>query len=158
VLEVGDELKVISFVDAGFGIHRDGKSQTGLEITFGTAPDNELTVDALRSLHPKGPPLPRHDLTGINPFPIDSFDVLRAIQSFPKETGCSRSGLRAIHLLNMHGSDDAFFISALTSVISIVSAGKALLKFGPFFASAPLVPTLEKGGGIRPMADGEVLR
>ena len=38
VLEVGDELKVISFVDAGFGIHRDGKSQTGLEITLGRGP------------------------------------------------------------------------------------------------------------------------
>jgi hypothetical protein len=103
-------------------------------------------------------PLPRHDLTGIDPFPIESSDVLRAIQSFPKGNGSGGSGLRAAHLLNMHGSDDASFILALTFVITIVGAEKAPSEFAPFFASAPLVPTLTKGGGIRPIAVGEVFR
>jgi hypothetical protein len=34
-IEVGNELKVISFVNAGFGIYRDKKSQTGLDLTLG---------------------------------------------------------------------------------------------------------------------------
>jgi hypothetical protein len=73
-------------------VREDGQYRKGVQAltSFGTAPDNELTVDALRSLHPKGPPLPRHDLTGIDPFPIDSSDALRAIQSFPRGTGCGR--------------------------------------------------------------------
>jgi hypothetical protein len=136
-------------------------------LSYGVAVCDERTIQELRDKHPEGP-LPTCTLPdNLSQDDLDFFQsddraavVLEALHSFPKGTACGRSGMRVTHLLEMSQAlgDDKQFITSLTEVVDILASGWAPKELAPIIASAPLVPILKKGGGIRPVAVGEVLR
>ena len=138
-----------------------GKAIKALQ-SYGVAPACSDTTEQLRTKHPQNVPLPippPRDISHVKfDLEISTDEVLNALQSFPKGTGCGRTGLRVSHLLDMYGGENKQFLQLLTDFIQLMAMGKAPIQFAPFLSSAPLVPLLKKNGSIRPIAVGEVFR
>ena len=122
--------------------------------------DSETTFDALRALHPAGPPVTLQPdcPEGIE---VDSDMVRDLLQSFPKGTSSGRSGMAVVHLVECCSDQTGgrVFLDQLTALVNLFLSGKAHTDFASFMASANLVPLLKKDGrSIRPIAVGEVLR
>jgi hypothetical protein len=138
----------------------DGQFGKAVKALFshGVAPPSPEVTNILRTKHPNGIPLQANPSDLIDSFKISSDDIQHALKSFPKGTGCGRSGLRVNHLLNLISPNIPSFLDKLTAVLNIAASGKAPKDFAPFLASAPLVPLYKKDQSIRPIAVGEVLR
>jgi len=128
---------------------------------------HELTEEVKRSLqskHPQGPPLPPAEPTGHEAetphFEVE--EVLRRLRSFRRGTAPGASKWRVEHFLDAltipAGDSDGRLSGALAQVVNILAAGKAPEEIGPWLGGAPVYPLKKKGGGVRPIAVGEVLR
>ena len=89
--------------------------------------------------------------------------VERALRSFPKGTAAGGSGGRAQHWLDALdgtvGDGRKEMLKKMGKVCEILANGEAPSCIAPWLAGAPLFPLKKKGGGgIRPVAVGEVLR
>ncbi|GKC34866.1 putative reverse transcriptase domain-containing protein, partial [Tanacetum coccineum] len=84
------------------------------------------------------------------------------IKSFPQGTSCGRDGLRAQHLMDcLSGAAVAIsdeLVSSITQVVNLFLDGKCPMRLGEYIASAPLIPLVKPGGGIRPIAVGTFWR
>ena len=88
-------------------------------------------------------------------------DVLRAIKSFPAGSAPGPSSLRASHLKEaiLCPSPDcaAHATRALSNVVRLLSNGCAPPEVVPHLCGTTLLACQKKGGGLRPIAVGEVL-
>ena len=84
------------------------------------------------------------------------------MSSFPGDSAPGPSGLRANHLkeaLRCPSPDCAVHATcALTGVVKLLCGGRAPHDVIPHLCGASLLPCNKKGGGLRPIAVGEVLR
>ena len=88
--------------------------------------------------------------------------VEESIRSFPKGSAGGRDGLRPQHLMDIlqcpvSRSRD-LYLKRLTAYVNISLAGKLPASIATFITSAPVYPLIKNGGGVRPIAVGEVLR
>ena len=133
--------------------------------TNGVKELDQQTIRDIEEKHPQevAPPSLREPAMDTPPrLSFDHEDVLRAIRSFPAGTAAGGSGFRAQHLVDAL-ADPAVapkdsFLAPLAVVCSLLANGQAPGKAAPWIASAPIYPLKKKGGGIRPIAVGEVIR
>ncbi|KAL6583854.1 hypothetical protein OROMI_003143 [Orobanche minor] len=130
--------------------------------SFGVAPYNGATTEALEAKHPYMPPPSLPDTTSSEPLVADIDAVLHCIKSFPKGTSCGRDGLRAQHILDaLCGEGSAVatdLLHAITKVVNLWLGGMCPSSLSEFVASAPLTPLLKPDNGIRPIAVGTLWR
>ena len=95
------------------------------------------------------------------PIQIKEEDVKIAIKSFPSGTAPGPSALRANHLKEavLCPSPDRanFALQSLIRVINMLCSGQAPQEVVPHLCGANLFALRKKGGGLRPIAVGEVL-
>ena len=103
---------------------------------------------------PQGPPPP--------PPHIASEIILKAIRSFPAGSAPGPSHLRAAHLkeavLCPSPGQAAQVMHSLTGLVNLLSSGYAPSEVVPHLCGATLIACKKRGGGLRPIAVGEVLR
>ena len=111
---------------------------------------------------------PQGDLPLIpqDPFPapvkINEAEVVKALRSFPTGTAPGPSALRANHLKEAvfcPSPDRAYTtLQVLSRVINLLCSGQVPSDVVPHLCGAILFACKKKGGGLRPIAVGEVLR
>ena len=93
---------------------------------------------------------------------VDDSMVLSCLRAFPKGTKPGASKLRAQHLLDVIAGSTApaarDCLLSLTCLMNHLLSGKAPSCLSPWLCGAPLTALLKKGGGVRPIAVGEVFR
>lgn len=129
----------------------------------GIAPNNEGTLNELRSKHPSAAPPQIPSIPIAQEAMTASADlVLGRLRSFPKGTSCGRDGLRAHHLLDaISGSAAAIseeVLAAITEVVNLWLSGMCPPILGEFVESAPLTPLIKPGGGLRHISVGTIWR
>ena len=127
----------------------------------GLADATSEVVDAMLVKHPQSPaPLIRPSPTPPSPT-ISETCVLKALKSFPSGSVPGPSNLRANHLkeaVQCPSLDrSAHAIRVLTGVIQLLCAGYCPSDIIPHLCGATLLASKMKGGGLRPIAVGEVL-
>ena len=123
----------------------------------------ESTADAatkLRSLHPDSTePIcpPRHELPLAVTITADM--IGDALRSFPLDTAPRNTSLRAQHLLDACTlANKATVLDQLAAVANTLARGDAPADLAPFLAGASLFALEKKGGGLRPIAIGDIHR
>ena len=111
--------------------------------------------------------LPQVDSPSIASSPVPSVcsmeegEVLRALRSFPNGTAHGPSGLRANHLKEavLCPSPDhaSLALRAVTGLVNALCSGQASMKVIPHLSGANLLASKKKGGGLCPIAVGEVI-
>ena len=119
----------------------------------------QVTLEVLEQMLGKHP----YSTRPYSPPPnISEQDVIRALKSFPSGSVPGPSSLRANHLKEAVScpSPDrtAQALRALSGVVSLLVAGCAPQDLVPYLCGATLLACQKKGGGLRPIAVGEVLR
>ena len=115
---------------------------------------------SLRSLHPEGHAIAPEAF----PPPTGSFDfsaseIESALKSFPAGSSGGPSGLRAAHILQMVRSNAKDrVLEALASFCSALANNSFPKDAMQLLTVARLVAVPKSGGGVRPIAVGEVLR
>ena len=127
---------------------------------------SNATLSALQQKHPSPhpnsciPPLPQDSVAHTVSVSVE--EVAKAIRSFPNGSAGGPDGLRPQHLKDMVGLSTTggghALLSALTSFLSLVLAGRTPPSFCPYFFSANLIALQKKDGGVRPIAIGCTLR
>ena len=132
-------------------------------LTFeGLASASEEVFEEMLRKHPQAsvPFLPVGPVP--EPAEIPEAGVKRALMTLPGNTVPGPSGLRANHLKEAvlcpsptHGSA---VLSALSGLVNCLAAGQAPRSIVPQLCGARCLLSRRKGGGLRPIAVGEVLR
>ena len=124
---------------------------------------DEETLKALKDKHPRAQrPPDLSDLAAPGRAQVPELicaDVRKMLKSFARGTAPGPTGLRAQHLKDAvrsaHG-DEA--LEQLTSACNLLARGDAPEQLAQYLAGATLMALEKPGGGIRPIAIGEVLR
>ena len=122
-------------------------------------------VELIREKHPAPP----SDLRDLQPPAEDSVsliatqaDVLRAINSFPPSSSAGLDGIRPAHLRSLVARTvaeaGARLLTALTALTNLAISGKIPDFAVQAFYGASLIALRKKGGGLRPIAIGNVFR
>ena len=112
--------------------------------------------------HPQVNPPPTPTAPAPPPVQVAEVDVFKALKSFPNGSAPGPSSFRANHF------KEAVFcpspdrannaVQALLGVINLLCAGRAPPEVVPHICGASLFACKKKGGGLRPIAVGEILR
>ena len=128
------------------------------------APNNQCTVDALISKHPRAIHHPQYTTSNaaVEPLQRQEADTAAAIKSFPAGSAAGLDGLRPQHLKDMVGGQTAAagqqLLSRLTDFTNIVLSGHVPNVIRPVLCGASLCALRKKDGGLRPIAVGNTLR
>ena len=128
----------------------------------GLAKPNQDVYKEMLLKHPQGP-APFIPQMPAAPPPIIKADVvLKCIRSFPAGSAPGPSHLRAAHLKEAvlcPSTDQANQTTrALTQLVELLCSGLIPNEVVPYLCGASLLASQKKGGGLRPIAVGEVLR
>ena len=129
-------------------------------LSAGLCPDTDETKQALQALHPPAAPPRAQPFQELPLAPELAPDtVARAFRAFPPETAPGPTGLRVQHLrdANVAGGGESF-LTQLTAVVNLLAQGQVPAPVAPVLAGAALVALPKPGGGVRPIAVGEILR
>jgi hypothetical protein len=134
------------------------------------APLNAATIARLHSLHPEEPGFRGQEwdaayiarlraiLPGV-PIVIDGDNVRAAIRKASVKSAGGPSGLTANHLRSAFLAEDSPLPKRLAAVFTrLVNGGGDTDTVAGLLGACRLVPLLKAGGGIRPIAIGEILR
>ena len=145
---------------------RPGKAAQVL-MSEGLAPDTAATVHALRGLHPASAPLgpqPPPPADAQKPSELlkeKEITLQKVLRKFDPHTACGPSGLRVQHVLDALGKAEqggGEFEKSLWDLVLRLADGLVPGEAAEFIAGANLIALLKPGGGVRPIAVGEVLR
>jgi hypothetical protein len=90
---------------------------------------------------------------------ISAEAIWEALQSFPKDTAAGNTSLRAQHLLDAcTPANKTVVLEQLAAAANTLARGDAPPELAPYLAGASLFALEKKGGGLRPIAVGEILR
>ena len=118
------------------------------------------TRDQLAALHPHSPPPATPSIHEIPVAPaVEASVVSNALRSFPAATAPGPTGLRVQHIREaLRPGVDEGLMDQLVAVVNQLVQGQACSAIAPLLAGASLVAVPKPGGGVRPIAIGEVLR
>jgi hypothetical protein len=102
-------------------------------VSIGIAEPSAETSLILQEKHPIGPLPIDHDLTDIQATTVTIEEITNAIQYFPKNTACAKSGQRVTLIIEMLSAGISLDIDFTTF---INNQEKAPLKLAPLYASA----------------------
>ena len=86
-------------------------------------------------------------------------EVEKQVRKFPSDSAAGPTGLRAQHLVDaLTPAAKPALMEVLTEVLNILAKGRAPKGMAKLVAGAKLHALVKKGGGVRPIAVGEVLR
>jgi len=131
-------------------------------LSQGLAPPSEEVLQSMKDKHPQAnpPALPFGPVS--SPTPIEMGVLVRAMKSFPSSSAPGPSGLRPTHLreaaLCQCFSARNRACLALLAFVRMLASGRAPPNITPLLCGASLLACQKKGGGLRPIAVGEVLR
>ena len=117
-------------------------------------------VQRLRELHPEAP-LPACPAPAELPMSIEITTemVESALRSFPAVSAAGPSGLRAHHMMDAFApAHRGTVLEQLAAALQVAVRGEAPEAVAPYMDSATLLGLVKDGGGVRPIAIGEVLR
>ena len=125
-------------------------------------PDEE-SWNILISKHPQAPSdrrtTTRDDITAAAPVQVTLAEKREAIQSFPQGSAGGRDGLRPQHLKDMAAGDTGMaFLASMTEFVNFLLMGNSPTFIRPLLFGANLLALNKKGGGLRPIAVGSVIR
>ena len=125
----------------------------------GLAPD---VIKEMESKHPQSLPPSIPPSQPQSPIELVDTQVIKALRSFPNGSAPGPSNLRATHLKEAVSCPSpgkaAHATQALTRVVSLLCNGHAPSQIVPHLCGATLLPIQKKGGGLRPIAVGEIMR
>ena len=144
---------------------REGQyTRAGQALTSaGLAQQTRATMNAMKDLHPQGPPLlPSDTEPSSPPLRFSQERVLKGIKTFKAGSAPGPDGLRAEHLkvavkLSPPNRTDKA-LEAITRLVNVLAAGGLPEAAAPYFCGARLYAGNKKSGGIRPIAVGYILR
>ena len=85
--------------------------------------------------------------------------VESALRSFPRDSAAGPSGLRAQHMMDaLAPAHRGTVLEQLAAAVQVAVRGEALEAVAPHMAGATLLGLVTDGGGVRPIAVGEVFR
>ena len=129
------------------------------------APFSEETADALREKHPPPPidlQLPPSPDTSYHPLEVSTVSIEKAIRSFNSGSALGPDKLAPHHLKEVTtkqtGEAGTRLWQALTALANIMLAGKVPDDVLPVLYGAKLIALSKPGGGICPIAVGNILR
>ena len=145
VVEAGQYRKAIQFLSSA------GLAQASIEV-----------VNEMRAKHPQADPPSIPPAPTPPPVQVSGGDVIRALRSFPSDSAPGPSNFRASHFKEAvlcPSPDQAnYALQGLLGVVNLLCGGHAPLEVVPHLCGASLFACRKKGGGLRPIAIGEVLR
>ena len=128
----------------------------------GLAPISFDVIKEMESKHPQSPPPSIPPSQPQSPIELVDTQVIKALRSFPNGSAPGPSNLRATHLKEAVSCPSpgkaAHATQALTRVVSLLCNGHAPSQIVPHLCGATLLPIQKKGGGLRPIAVGEIMR
>ncbi|CAI8046120.1 hypothetical protein GBAR_LOCUS25494, partial [Geodia barretti] len=142
----------------------DGQYRKAIQslTSMGLALASSDVFNEMLEKHPSVDPPTIPETPPPNPIVVSVEQLVGALRSFPAGSAPGPSGLRANHL------KEAVFcpspnranhtLLCLSRVVNLLCAGKLPHAVIPHLCGASLLPCLKKGGGLRPIAVGEVLR
>ena len=128
-------------------------------LSSGLCPDNAETANALRALHP-AQPAPEVNFDGL-PLAAEVVPdvVAKALRQLPADTAPGPCGLRVQHIREAGPPGASLgMLEHLAATVGLLSQGRACPQVAPVLAGASLVALPKPGGGVRPIAVGEILR
>ena len=139
--------------------HNPGK---GARLLFSNSAPAEDAQAQLQALHPQGSPVEAGPLPADDAVCLTADMVQKSALSFAPGSSAGPSGFRPVYFRELLRCgptqvQDAL-LQALTSAVNLLANGKVPSSLAPFFACARLIGLRKDGGGIRPIAVGEVLR
>ncbi len=128
-----------------------------------STPPVKASADAaakLRKLHPSATDPVCAPLSELPAAPSITPDMIEeALRAFPKDTAPGNTVLRAQHLLDAcTPAHKATVLDQLAAVANVLARGDAPTELAPYLGGATLFALEKKGGGLRPIAIGEILR
>ena len=142
----------------------DGQYRKAIQLlsSYGLADVTADVFDEILAKHPQVDPpcIPSDPLPP--PLQVTEMDIVRALRSFPNGTAPGPSKFRANHLKEAvfcPSPDRAnYALRGLLGVVNHLCAGRVPRELLPHLCGASLFACKKKGGGVRPIAVGEVLR
>ena len=142
----------------------DGQYKKAIQalMSDGVAQASAEVLNEMLAKHPQASatPIP----TGPVPQPLQFGvnDVVRALRFFPNGTAPGPSSVRANHLKEAvfcpSQGHATYALQKLCNFINVLSAGRVPSAVAPLLCGATLFVCKKKGGGLRPIVVGEVLR
>ena len=130
--------------------------------SHGLARPSPETLEEMKAKHPRAPPPTPLSSPPPTPIQVGEDDVLRALRSFLGDSSPGPSLLSANHLkeavLCRSPDRGPMALQAITAVVNLLCKGQVPPEVAPHLCGATLVAAYKKGGGLRPIAVGEVLR
>ncbi|GJX88186.1 hypothetical protein Tco_0340200 [Tanacetum coccineum] len=142
--------RLLKVVDGYFTATVKVLSSSGVDPYYGD------TIKVLEAKHPYKPPSSMPSIKFYEPPLVpEIYSVFGCINSFLKGTLCERDGLRAQHILDaLCGEGFAtatYLFKVITSVVTLLLAGRYLPILAEFVACAPLTPLLKLDNRILPI-------
>jgi hypothetical protein len=123
------------------------------------APLSSETIEALRRKHPSCPTDRRQPpIVQGQALVITEDDIRAAIRSFASGSAGGRDGFRPQHIKDLITVAGSCICETLVDFSNLVLGGGVPLSVRPAFFGATLIPLAKKGGGLRPIAIGLLLR
>ena len=132
-------------------------------LSRGSAEADTKVVEELKKLHPgraKGavPNVP-YNWSEIPAVRLTPEKIGKALDEFTLGTACGYTAWRLEHLLQCREADTTGqFLVVLTDLCQLLAEGKVKWDIQPYLGGAALSALIKKGGGIRPVAVGEIVR
>jgi len=124
--------------------------------------DDDSAYDDLLRRHPSSPCPDEVVMPSKPALTVENSMVLSCLQAFPKYASPRASKLCAQHLLDAIAGSTApatrDCLLSLTCLMNHLLSGKAPVCLSPWLCGAPLTVLMKKGGGVRPITVGEVIR
>ena len=116
----------------------------------------------MRFKHPSAPPPSPFSSPAPSPVQVSSVEVVKALRSFPSGSAPGPTCLRASHLIEAvfcpSPDHSSYALQGLVGVVNLLCRGCVAPSIRPHLCGATLLACQKKGGGLHPIAVGEVLR
>ena len=130
----------------------------------GMAEDTQQTRDTLQGKFPPAQDQQEHQPQeeGMEAAEFSKEMVAKALKRFKKGSAPGLDGMRAEHLMqavgNINNARQSKVLGTLTRLVNVMMKGQIPDSVAPYLCGGRLHAALKKGGGIRPIAVGNLLR
>ena len=124
----------------------------------GLASPSGDVLEAMCSKHPSAPPPSPFSSPAPSPVQVSSVEVVKALRLFPSGSAPGPSCLIMEAVFCPSPDRSSYALQGLVGVVNLLCRGCVPPSVRPHLCGATLLACQKKGGGLRPIAVGEVLR